>query len=314
MALERATTTSYHHIQDVELSKIRESTQFVRSNLGDISGLANSISVHGLVAPLVIRKSNRALDSKSKEFEIVSGYRRLNALKQIGIDHAPCKVVDSSDKETFELSLVENLQRKSLDPIEEALSFQYYIRICKWGHAKNLAKKLGKSEEYINHRLKLLELPEAVLKMIGTELTTSQAEELSWLEDPETQTRLARLVVENELTVKQLHELAMLEKSKRRAGVDFGASFSDEGRIDSTDWLPDPSLTRARKPAQKNILEDNVTALRLTLSFMDNSIGAFEALGISDQLLDFMIEQRYTLHQVLDSFIKKISHLEHPQA
>jgi ParB family chromosome partitioning protein len=306
MALQQPKTRAYFSVQEIEMSRIKENSQFIRSNLGDISGLSSSISFHGLVAPLVVRKSIKNRDIDAEEFELVSGYRRFNALKQIGISHAPCKVVDSSDKEAFELTLVENLQRKALDPLEEALSFQYYIRVCKWGHTKNLARKIGKSVEYINHRLKLLELPEIVLKMVGSQLTPSQAEELAWLGDSEIQTKLAMQAVKDELTVKQLHELALQEKTKEHPEIEPNNSSRGKEQVDFDSWLP--SLKKTKRPARKQILENNVVALRFALSFMDNSIGAVEKLGNTNQLLDFMLEQRYKLHQVLDSFINNLEH------
>jgi ParB family chromosome partitioning protein len=301
MALQQSRTRTYFDVQEIEVLRIKENGQFIRSNLGDIPGLTNSISAHGLVAPLVVRKSIKKSRVEADEFEIVSGYRRLTALKQMGITHAPCKIVESTDKDAFELTLVENLQRKALDPLEEALSFQYYIRICKWGHTKNLARKIGKSPEYINHRLKLLELPEAVLKMVGKELTPSQAEELSWLEDSDAQIKLAMEAAKNELTVKQLHELAMKEKGKGHGDLDAADGTKD---FEINSWLP--NLKKPRQPPGKQILETNVVALRFALSFMDNSIDAAQKLGASNQLLDFLLEQRYKLHQLLDSFISNL--------
>jgi ParB family chromosome partitioning protein len=306
MALQQSRPRTFFDVQEIELSRIKENSQFVRSNLGDLSGLKNSISFHGLVAPLVVRKSGKS-GLNADAFELVSGHRRFKALKQMGISEAPCKVIDSSDKEAFELTLVENLQRKTLDPLEEALSFQYYIRVCKWGHTKNLARKIGKSVEYIHHRLKLLELPEMVLKMVGKELSPSQAEELSWLDDSELQIKLAMQAAKDELTVKQLHELAMKERGRGREESDVGeVSYGEQ--FDPNSWLP--NLKKPKQPARKQILENNVVALRFALSFMDNSIGAAEKLGATNQLLDFLLEQRYKLHQVLDSFINNIGHPE----
>ncbi len=309
MTLQQVKTQPYINIEEIELSHLRENGQFVRSDLGDISGLANSISYHGLVAPIVVRKANKneRIDS-DEEFEIISGHRRFEALKKIGMTHAPCTIVDSSDKDAFELGLVENLQRKTLNPLEEALSFAYYIRVCKWGHAKSLARKIGKSVEYIHHRLKLLELPESVLRLVGNELTPSQAEELVWLEDSEIQTRLANLAVKDELTVRRLHEIAMQEKSNKLSGIDQVSEPLEQGIDDSSTWLP--VIKKNKRPAPKQILENNVTALRFALSFMDNSIDAVQKMEVQEQLLEFMIEQRYTLHQILDSLITRIGHLE----
>ena len=300
-------TSTRFSVEEIEISKIRKSAQALRSNLGDVTGLARSISSHGLIAPVVVRpaEEKEKYGTAEKKFEVVSGHRRLEALKQMGLSSVPCKIVDATGKESFELSLVENLQRQSLDPLEEALSFQYYLRVSKWGSAKNLAQKIGKSVEYVHHRLKLLELPENVLQMVGKELTASQAEELVWLEDPKIQTDLARIAAKNKLTVKQLHELATQERAKSK----FKVEAKDETReqeCETKDWLP--NISRNEPSSERKILENNVVAIRFALSFMDNSIGALSKMEKSeeDHLVDFMLEERYALHQLLDSFIKKI--------
>jgi hypothetical protein len=142
--------------------------------------------------------------------------------------------------------------------------------------------------------------------MVGSQLTPSQAEELAWLGDSEIQTKLAMQAVKDELTVKQLHELALQEKTKGHPEIEPNNSSRGKEQVDFDSWLP--SLKKTKRPARKQILENNVVALRFALSFMDNSIGAVEKLGNTNQLLDFMLEQRYKLHQVLDSFINNLEH------
>lgn len=299
-------TSSQFSVEEIEISKICKSSQGLRSNLGDVTGLARSISSHGLIAPIVVRPSEeKKYGPTEKKFEVVSGHRRLEALRQMGMTSVPCKVIDATEKESFELSLVENLQRQSLDPLEEALSFQYYLRVCKWGSARNLAQKIGKSVEYIHHRLKLLDLPENVLQMVGKELTASQAEELVWLGDPKIQTELAKIATKNKLTVKQLHELAIQERAKSKFKVETRDEIK-EPECETRDWLP--NISRNGPSTERKILENNVVAIRFALSFMDNSIGALNKMEKSeeDHLIDFMLEERYALHQLLDSFIKKI--------
>lgn len=125
----------------------------VRMEFGDTDELANSIDKKGLLNPLTVRASK-------DEFEIVAGHRRFEALKKLGWKEIPCQIIDVPDKDAYETTLAENIQRRTLNPIEEAKAFTFYIQKKGWGGVTELAKKIGKSQPYISERTRLLKLPE----------------------------------------------------------------------------------------------------------------------------------------------------------
>lgn len=291
------------NFREIELNRIRISKRHLRSEIQDIAGLSSSISDHGLLHPLVVR---RCYDATSDEFEVISGVRRLRALQQMKAQFAACQVIEASDRKAFEIALSENLQRHQISPLEEALAFQHYIKVCKWGRVKNLAKKIGKSEEYVNHRLRLLELPDSILSMIGSELSTSQAEELSWIEDKEIQTNLAKLAAEKKLTVRQLHQLAMHEKVYRSQELKSPATDTFQPSGDDLNWLPMKIKDESIRQSPRRMFQNNIVALRLLLAYFDDRIAEMERVDGTKEVTAFMVKQRYLLHQILDNFIKAL--------
>src|SRR5215207_4329120 len=105
------------------------------------------------------------------------------------------QIVELSDKEAFEISLVENIQRRTLNPIEEAYAFKTYVSDFGWRGVSDLASKIGKSTSYVGRRLGLLRLPEEVLKkVLSSLLSVSVAEELIPLHKEKDQSKLADLI------------------------------------------------------------------------------------------------------------------------
>src|SRR5262245_21222213 len=107
-------------MDDIEINKITTSSLLqVRENLADISELATTINQKGLLQPLVVR-------TKADHYEIICGNRRYQACKKLGWKKITCHVLEIGDKEAYEISLIENIQRKTLSPIEEARGFKAY--------------------------------------------------------------------------------------------------------------------------------------------------------------------------------------------
>jgi ParB family transcriptional regulator, chromosome partitioning protein len=141
-----------------------------------IDELSRSIKKHGLLQPIIVRPINQG-------FEIVAGHRRFQACKILRWKTIPAMVKDVSDKDAFEIQLVENIQRKTLDPIEEAQAFKLYVRDYGWGGITYLAETIMKSEQYVSSRIQLLKLPQNVIdKVKSDELKVSHAFELLSLE------------------------------------------------------------------------------------------------------------------------------------
>jgi ParB family chromosome partitioning protein len=278
-------------IKNVRLSSLRPSRHRLRFREEEVGALEESISRHGLLHPIVAR------NNVDGGLEVISGHRRLEALRRIGKDVAPCKIVEATDSEAFEISLVENLQRKSINPIEEALAFHEYVDVCKWGTQKSLANRIGKSPEYISHRLQLLQLPREVVSKIGSELSTSHAEELAWLDDPEACLRIAKFAEEKDLSVKDIHQLVGLEKQKRKK------AHSQEPKP-----FPESDFHYGKSPVppeeqMEEIIKTSALALRYLLYYLDNSIGSLRLKNERADAKKFLMNERYKVHQVLDDFI-----------
>lgn len=187
----------YLNISDIEppLNILR-----IQGN-NDLSNLSNSIKQHGLIQPIVVRPIYG-------HFEIVAGCRRYMACKSLNWKKIPCHTVHLNDIQTFEMALVENIQRESLSALEEAESFKMYVLDKGWGSISDLSFKIGKSPSYITKRISLLDLPPDVKQSIEkAELKPSSAEELLAIKDPERQSQLAEMILKRRLTTMKAREL-----------------------------------------------------------------------------------------------------------
>ena len=116
-----------------------------------INELANSISLHGILQPLAVRR-------KENRYEIVAGERRWRASKIAGLKEIPVYIVDCDDTQTMTLALIENLQRTDLNPIEEAEAMKNLLELCEC-RQEDLGTMLSKSRSYVSNALRLLTLP-----------------------------------------------------------------------------------------------------------------------------------------------------------
>lgn len=161
----------------------------------DLEELCQSIKEHGIIQPLTVRKTNEG-------FQLIVGERRLRASKLAGLKEIPVIIKEFTDEESAAVALVENLQRKDLDFIEEALG--YFRLIEKFGMTQqDLAKKVGKSQSTIANKLRLLKLPEDIQRSLAqNNLTERHARSLLKLANLEDQQLVLNEIIEKELTVK----------------------------------------------------------------------------------------------------------------
>src|SRR6188472_939772 len=212
-------------VEQIEMKMIHPSQFAIRDKFQktspDDDALVNSIREHGLLQPILIRPI-------AHEFEIVAGHRRFQACRSLRWRFLPCRIREMSDKQAYELQLTENIQRKSMDPIEEAEAFRRYVTDFGWGGVSELAKKLGKSEEYVSHRIQLLKLPDDIKQQILTDrLKVSQALELSNIPS-EIQSEIISQVINNNLTVRQIREVKTIlkEEGKLEGGHNYSKGIS----------------------------------------------------------------------------------------
>jgi ParB family chromosome partitioning protein len=195
-------------IDDIEVSKIRESSFPLRPSSVEVDELASSIKQKGLLQPIIVRP-------KKEQFEIVAGNRRYIAFKALGWKKITCHVVELGDKDAYEVSLVENVQRKTLSPLEEAEAFKAYVSDFGWGGVSDLAIRLGRSASYVTKRIKLLNLPSDVLDSISESgITASLAEELSFIKDKAKQSKLAEMISKRHLSIREIRELSKAEEEE----------------------------------------------------------------------------------------------------
>ena len=166
-----------------------------------LQALADSIRQAGVLQPLLVVEQDG-------RYRIVAGERRFRAARIAGLDAVPCIVRDFTPAEQMEASLIENLQREDLNPIEEAAAIRQFMDAC--GYTQDqAAKKLGKSRPAVANSLRLLSLPETVRQdVIAGHISAGHARVLAGLEDEKRQVALAQLVILEGLSVRALEKLA----------------------------------------------------------------------------------------------------------
>ncbi|RJQ31883.1 MAG: ParB/RepB/Spo0J family partition protein [Actinobacteria bacterium] len=190
-------------IEQVPLNQIKANFNQPRKDFDEeaLSELALSIKQYGIMQPLVARR----LDDS---FQLIAGERRLRAAIKLGLSTVPVAVKESSDTESLEMALIENLQREDLNPIEEAQAYQYLIDNCRRSQAE-VAKKIGKSRETVANTVRLLGLPEDVQQMLACQkLSVGHAKAILSLKTPKEQSAAALRIINNKLTVRQAESLS----------------------------------------------------------------------------------------------------------
>jgi ParB/RepB/Spo0J family partition protein len=176
-------------------NQIRHYDSFLQQQ--SIKELALSIKRHGLLQPIIVRPINQG-------FEIAAGHRRFYACKSLHWKVITAMVKDLSDKDAFEIQLVENVQRNTLDPIEEAQAFKRYVIDYGWGGITHLANAIMKSEQYVSSRLQLLKLPQNVMDRLKSgELKVSHAIELLGL-DPTSRELMVENIISKNISIKDI--------------------------------------------------------------------------------------------------------------
>lgn len=295
------TTLEFGDITEISLGQLEPCSQSLRSEDEELSQLKDSIEIYGLLNPLLVRPNGK------DKFEVICGHRRFNVLKQMGMARAPCRILKIDEKSAFEVSLVENLERRSLDPVEEAMAFRHYVSTRKWGRCSSLARKIGRSEEYISQRLRLLALPSDILSKVGKEISPSHAEEIAWLENEESMRKLALSTIENKLTVRELHEMAKKEKGSKNRGAGSLAGHSTlvAVAVNQEDFKEEFDGLRLPKTEREDrVLHVSINSLRYMLSYLDSCIDTASGSESWDKsFLDFLMNARFEMHQMLDHFI-----------
>jgi ParB family transcriptional regulator, chromosome partitioning protein len=189
-------------LEEVNITDITSPTNQLRGTMNNLQELAESIKKIGLLQPIIVRTNS------SEKLEIVAGNRRLSACRKLGWRKITCHVVEMDDKTAFEVSIIENIQRHTLNPIEEGLAFRKYVNEFGWGGVSELAQKLSKSTSYICKRIKLTELPKDIINLISkSEISVSLGEELLPIADKYTQSKVTEFIQEGRLSSRMVRKL-----------------------------------------------------------------------------------------------------------
>ncbi len=200
------TQTNKLAVSELVPNKYQPRKIFDEENLNE---LTNSIRERGILQPIIVRKSN---DHKSK-FEIIAGERRWLAAQKVGLHDVPVMITEADDLKSLEFAIVENVQRHDLNPLEEAQGYQKLIDEFSYDQEK-VSKFIGKSRSYIANTLRLLSLPDEVVKLIENQkLSAGHAKILVGLENA---SFVANKIIEKKLSVRQAESFVKLFKNKKQ--------------------------------------------------------------------------------------------------
>ena len=188
----------------IAISKIEPNPTQPRKNFDPeaLEELKESISLHGVLQPIAVRKI------KEGHYQIIAGERRWRAAREAGLTEIPVHIVDVDDRAAMELALIENLQRQDLNPIEEAEGYKTLMDEYNLTQ-EEAAVKVGKSRPAIANALRLLGLTPSVRELVSSgKLSAGHAKALLSIQDTELQEKAAKIVIENEYSVRQTETLA----------------------------------------------------------------------------------------------------------
>ena len=269
-------------IEDIDVSEISPSEYAVRSIVERVDELARSIQRLGLLQPIIVR-------ANKVSFEIIAGNRRFRACKMLGLKKVSCHIVELDDKSAFEVSLVENVQRNTLNPIEEGLAFRKYVHEFGWGGISELSQKISKSPSYISRRIKLVNLPQNILDLISqSSIDITTVEELLPVEDNHTKSMLTELIRDENLSSRAVRQLV---KNINTKDIDKDSIFIQS---DSSN-----EYTRLCKSFDKAII-----ALRIAIKKLATMIEKIEDNWL---FYDMMMQHKHLLHSQVDLLIKQKS-------
>src|SRR5580765_4559328 len=267
-------------LEDLDILDIIPSTNQLRDRMYNLDELAKSIWKIGLLQPVVVRTNS------SNKFEVVAGNRRLSACKRLGWKKIACHLVELDDKQAFESSIIENVQRNTLNAVEEGLAFRKYVNEYGWGSISELAEKLSKSTSYICKRIKLTELPKDVVDLISkSEISVSTGEELLPIVDKETQSKLTEIVHEQQLSSRMVRKLVKTLGTKK-LDEDVLYHFTDTNESEKV----------------HKIFDKMIISLKLLIKRLATIIETVDDKWI---FYDILMQHKIILHQQIDLLIKQ---------
>lgn len=190
-------------VKDIEANPFQPRTNFEESSLQELS---ESIKQHGIIQPITVRKLGY------DKYQLISGERRFKATQMAGLTEIPAYIRIANDQAMLEMGLIENIQREDLDPIEISLSYKRLIDECNLTQ-EQLSEKVNKQRSTVTNFLRLLKLPAVIQKAVrDKDISMGHARALLSIDNEDKQLAIFAMALENELSVRQLEELARDEK------------------------------------------------------------------------------------------------------
>lgn len=257
-------------INDIEPNTLQPRQNFNEDSLHELS---ESIKQYGIIQPLILQKRERY-------YEIIAGERRWRAARLAGLKEVPAIVKEYTNKEILEVSLIENIQRDDLNPIEEALAYQRLIEEFELKQDE-VAERVSKSRASITNSMRLLKLNNTIQQMIMEELITSgHARALIPIEDQEVQTAIATKIIDEKLSVREVEKLVkkVLENKETK---DKKQDFTNEVIYKD--------------------LEEKIKAIigtKVTINKKANNKGKIEIEYYSNEELDRIIDMMMTMEKI----------------
>lgn len=240
----------------------------------EIAELSTSIKQHGVLQPILVRPAK-----DEGIYEIIAGERRYRAAKLAELAQVPVIIKSLSDRDTLEISIVENVQRQNLNPVEEALAYQRLVDEFSLSF-QQVAERVGKDRVTVSNVVRILKLPEAVLDMVRSGiLSIGHAKAILTVKEPSAQINLAKKVEQEFLSVRALEAIVsrtvVLEPMKSPSATKAGSSRTE------------------KQPSALPEIEDrlrNTLGTKVTLRHNRRGKGVIELHYFSDQELDRLVD------------------------
>lgn len=200
---------------NLKIKNILANVNQPRKNFNEkkLEELKESIKNNGLIQPIIVRKID--IGKNKGKYEIIAGERRFRAVKMLNMEEIQAIVINAGDGKTYEYGVLENIQRENLNAIEEGEAYLMLINVYNYSQ-EELAKKLGKTRSAIANKIRLLKLPEEVKEQIkNDELSYGQARTLLSLNDDEKIVKMAKKVVEKNISVRELEKIVKQKNEKK---------------------------------------------------------------------------------------------------
>ena len=257
-------STTKVKLLDIEPNREQPRKQFDEEALSELS---DSIAQHGVLQPLLVRPM------PDGGYQLVAGERRWRASRMAGLTEVPVVIRDLTDAQVAELALVENLQRENLNPLEEANGYKELSD--KFGYTQEkISEIVGKSRPSIANALRLLNLPEDVQEMVSDgSLSMGHARAILSLPDDKMKTDLAKLVIQNDLSVRETERIArnMVKEAPKKSKAKKRNPYYDEAELALSEVLGRKvKITKSSKKGALEIEFFDDADLKKLLKIFDN--------------------------------------------